>query len=408
MVLPLLKVSARDEAVHRFLVDLITLTEAPEDMNDKPSYDLLINSLEKVRRSQTRLSQARALFQSCLIEMAEGVIITDMFAEVLFSNKMANKLLALESDRPLWQTFSDMEIVSGGDSWVNVFRFVLLNQSQHHTENNKQQIEIRTCSGKEILLNLEIVGEMDATHRFVVINVVDITRIKDAQRARNETINFVSHDMRTPMVSLMSYTERLSSLHEDDNEWQEALVNVRHYANKSLHFSEQFLQLAKVDNDEPIQHYDVDMLDVACNAKDDIYSQAVEKNIRITTEEEGDDFWVRSNGDLLERIFVNLLSNAVKYSDSGASVTITLQASAQGVKVLVIDTGPGIPEDEQKYIFKSFHRSYRHQGGKTGAGLGLRFVQVALNRLDSILEFTTSSDGTCFEFMLKRELIYVR
>ena len=398
VVLPLLKLTAVEDSVNRFLMDLITLTETPEDMDDKPSYDLLINSLEKVRQSQIRLSQARSLFQSCLIEMAEGVIITDMFAEILFSNKMASRLLSLDNDQPLWQTFSEMEIISGSDCWENVFRFVLLNN------NHKQQLEIRTESGKEILLNLEIVGEMDAMHRFVVINVVDITRIKNAQRARNETINFVSHDMRTPMVSLMSYAERLKSLYEGDSEWQDALANIRHYANKSLHFSEQFLQLAKVDNDEPIQHYDVDMLDVACNAKDDIYNQAVEKNIRITTAEEGDDFWVRSNGDLLERVLVNLLSNAVKYSESGASVTIALQASAKGVQVSVVDTGPGIPEEEQEYIFKSFHRSYRHQGGKTGAGLGLRFVQVALNRLDSTLEFTTSSDGTCFEFMLKREL----
>ena len=398
IVLPLLKLTAVDDSVNRFLVDLITLTETPEDMEDKPSYDLLINSLEKVRQSQIRLSQARSLFQSCLIEMAEGVIITDMFAEILFSNKMANRLLSLDDEQSLWQTFSEMEIVSGSDCWETVFRFVLLNN------NHKQQIEIRTSSGKEILLNLEVVGEMDAIHRFVVINVVDITRIKNAQRTRNETINFVSHDMRTPMVSLMSYAERLSSQHGGDNEWQDALANIRHYANKSLHFSEQFLQLAKVDNDEPIQHYDVDMLDVACNAKDDIYNQAVQKNIRITMAEDGDDFWVRSNGDLLERLLVNLLSNAVKYSGSGASVIIALQASAKGVLVSVVDTGPGIPEDEQKYIFKSFHRSYRHQGGKTGAGLGLRFVQVALNRLDSTLEFTTSSDGTCFEFMLKREL----
>ncbi len=398
VVLPLLKMSAVNDSVKQFLVDLITLTEAPEDTDDKPSYDLLINSLEKVRRSQARLSQARSLFQSCLIEMAEGVVITDMFAEILFSNKMANRLLSLDDDQPLWQIFSEMEIVSGGDCWENIFRFVLLNN------NHKQQVEIRTSAEKEILLNLEVVGEMDAVHRFVVINVVDITRIKNAQRTRNETINFVSHDMRTPMVSLMSYAERLSSLYEGDNDWQEALVNIRHYASKSLHFSEQFLQLAKVDNDEPIQHYEVDMLDVACNAKDDIYNQAVEKSIRITTEEKGGDFWVRSNGDLLERVLVNLLSNAVKYSEPGASVTIELQASAQGVHVSVVDTGPGIPEDEQEYVFKSFHRSYRHQGGKTGAGLGLRFVQVALNRLDSRLEFITSSDGTCFKFMLKREI----
>jgi hypothetical protein len=102
VVLPLLKLTAVDESVNRFLMDLIALTEAPEDMNDKPSYDLLINSLEKVRQSQVRPSQARSLFQSCLIEMAEGVIITDMFAEVLFSNKMANQLLSLDYDQSLW------------------------------------------------------------------------------------------------------------------------------------------------------------------------------------------------------------------------------------------------------------------------------------------------------------------
>jgi len=412
LALPALDVFTEKKSVEPFFLELLRVMEEPQLHKEQKSYDLLINNLEKVKRSQQQLSQARALFHSCLMSMGEGVVITDIFSEVLFSNRMADELLSLDKGVALWDVLSTMEMLKTNERWGTVFLDVIVNK-------NKQQIEVRTTLGRELLLDVELVSEsselqtavdveqkaeqQSTLHRLVVINVVDITRIKEAQRARSEAISFVSHDMRTPVVSLLSYMDKLSSEHLGDKEWNDAVVKVKHYANKSLYFSEQFLQLAKVDGDEPIQLYDMDLQNVVCNASDDIYNQAAEKNISVEVIEEGEDFWVRSNGDLIERVLTNLLTNAIKYCPERSAVTIRMEAFLDTVSISITDTGKGITASEQETMFKPFHRTYRSTGSSSGAGLGLRFVQVALGRLGSSLEYTTGEEGTSFTFTLTRE-----
>jgi signal transduction histidine kinase len=117
-----------------------------------------------------------------------------------------------------------------------------------------------------------------------------------------------------------------------------------------------------------------------------------------------------SNGDLLERIILNLLSNAIKYSPAHSKITlaISLQESAsagQQFKIEITDQGPGIPLDLMDNLFKPYQRGRDENTQQAkGIGLGLRFVDVALKRLNSQIEFDSSASGTTFYFYLTADL----
>ena len=134
----------------------------------------------------------------------------------------------------------------------------------------------------------------------------------------------------------------------------------------------------------------------------DSYHQAQAKQIRLDIEID-DDYWVLTNGELLERIFLNLVSNAIKYSPHESRVLLTVQvAENKTLTAMVCDEGPGIPEELASRLFKPYARGNdRNTQKEQGIGLGLRFVDVALKRLNSQIQFETSAEGTRFYFNLE-------
>ena len=122
-----------------------------------------------------------------------------------------------------------------------------------------------------------------------------------------------------------------------------------------------------------------------------------------------DECWVISNGDLLERIILNILSNAIKYSPSNSEIALTIsmqgeEGNNQKIRIEIADQGPGIPLDLMENLFKPYQRGKDSNTQQAkGIGLGLRFVDVALKRLNSQIEFESSTKGTTFYFYLALE-----
>jgi signal transduction histidine kinase len=174
------------------------------------------------------------------------------------------------------------------------------------------------------------------------------------------------------------------------------------YSQRGLNFAEQFLELAKVESDEQISLYEVDVCSVIQNAFDTLYHQAQEKSIHLNIELDND-YWVLTNGDLLERVILNLVSNAIKYSPNDSRVILKVRVlEGSLLQFSVSDEGRGISSELASRLFKPYSRGSDSNTQKAqGIGLGLRFVDVALQRLNSQIEFESSASGTRFYFSLE-------
>ena len=104
---------------------------------------------------------------------------------------------------------------------------------------------------------------------------------------------------------------------------------------------------------------------------------------------------------LVERVFQNLLDNALKFTPSGGHISLTLKAKEGQVEVSIADSGPGIPEDQQAYVFERYYQDVKSPEKKKGAGLGLAIVKKILELHDSSISIKSKlKEGTAFIFQL--------
>jgi signal transduction histidine kinase len=185
------------------------------------------------------------------------------------------------------------------------------------------------------------------------------------------------------MVSLLA----LSEIYKDkkdipENELKEVFEQVAFYARKNLTLMDQFIQLARVESEPSLELNFIDFFEVVEEATLEVDAMAKNKGIKLHKLFEAEDAWVSGNMELLTRVVVNLLSNAIKYSYEASEVSVRLYLHEGRICCCVEDAGFGIEKSELKHLFQRFYRSSRPLSRKEqGVGLGLRFVEVAVDRL---------------------------
>jgi len=362
--------------------------------NNQSSSDIFSQQLTLIESFQQQIAMSHTLFEASIEGAAAGILVTELTGKVLFKNKALNDLVDGDISE-LTSLFNAFTLLQG--EWVAILREVIFEQAPRIVEAKSAacdlSISIRCIEGQQSLTPL------------LVFNVTDISEIKQAHRSRNDMIDFLSHDLRSPMASLQALVSQARNVSSADAlSITEILDKVDRYSQRGLNFSEQFLQLARVESDEGISRYEVDLYSVCQNALDTLFYQAQEKSIKLNIDVV-DDCWVMSNGELLERIVLNLVSNAIKYAPAASQVSLTvkLNGDSSELEVRVSDQGPGISAGIMDTLFKPFQRGLdaNTQQAK-GVGLGLRFVDVALKRLNSQIQLESSCNGACFFFVLTK------
>ena len=236
----------------------------------------------------------------------------------------------------------------------------------------------------------------------MIINLSDVTSIKQQQRERNELVSFLSHDVRSPLVSQLAMLDGLQSGRMSQDE--DTFNKIAHHAHRSLHLAEQFLQLNRAEQVNDSQFYECDLLTVIENSVDSITQQATKKNINIILDDT-DEIWIKGNAELIERVVINLLSNAIKYSPPDTSIHITLSAEDTMACVAIQDQGFGIDQDELPFIFDRFRRQKKSESsGPKGAGLGLNFVSIVIEKHHGSVDVVSEpGNGTTFTIKLPIE-----
>ncbi|MFL0801363.1 MAG: CHASE2 domain-containing protein [Agarilytica sp.] len=235
--------------------------------------------------------------------------------------------------------------------------------------------------------------------KMLVLTFTDITPIKSIERSRLDTLNFLSHDLRAPMVSILALLNNIKSGKNIDST-EDNLEVIRRYTENNLRYSESILQLSRAEalSQESFSFVDVhSVVDTAyCNAND----FAKSKQIELVIDREDADFWVEGDAELLERAVQNLLSNAIKYSDESSRVVLTLRSRNDQAEIQVSDNGVGIDTAEVENIFSRYKRAGQSRAN-LGAGLGLFFVKTVIQKHGGTIDVqSVLSEGTAFTIAL--------
>jgi signal transduction histidine kinase len=230
-----------------------------------------------------------------------------------------------------------------------------------------------------------------------------LTRL-DAEK--DDFLSQVSHEVRTPMTSIRSFTEIL--LDEKELEPGRSAHFLRIIHDESVRLTrllDSTLDLSLLERGEaPWQASAVDpeaALDSAIRACSGL---AADRNVRIVSGPRARGVRVEANADRLAQVFINLISNAIKYNTSeNPLLRITTRIAGDDYEMLFADNGPGIPHDEREKVFSKFMRgSASTRGPAAGAGLGLAISWQIMRRFGGALTLLPEGPGACFRVALAR------
>lgn len=230
-------------------------------------------------------------------------------------------------------------------------------------------------------------------------------RLRELDSQKDDFLSQVSHEVRTPMTSIRSFSEILLS-HDDLTEAErERFVTTIHAESERLtKLLDEILDLSALERGERgWENVPIDAeaaLSLALAVADPIARQrgiALEIGMRLETAT------VNAESDRLTQVFINLITNAIKYNDADVpTVRVSSMRARRNYVVEIADNGPGIAPADRKRIFEKFSRGQRGPGGaEGGSGLGLAISRQIIQKMNGRLELvSTAGRGACFRVTL--------
>ena len=232
------------------------------------------------------------------------------------------------------------------------------------------------------------------------------TRLADADAARERFIAATSHELRTPVASILGYVELLEDAAAVPGaDLEPHLETVRRNAERLLATTDGLLELARSDEERRTAERRAGVSDVAVLAQQVTATMAPlarKQSVRLETVVDDQvaegDWKVAGSPEQLERVLLNLLSNAVKYTLEGGQVCCRLARSDGVITVTVRDTGIGMTSEDVSRLFTRFFRApSAKERAISGTGLGLSIVHDVVSQLGGDVEVTsTPGEGSCF------------
>lgn len=276
----------------------------------------------------------------------------------------------------------------------------LFAQTRRGLKVERAQLSITRVDGDDCWVSIQVspaAAGAGVDEEFSVI-ASDITESKQAELRRNNFVSIASHELRTPMTSVLGFSELLLARDVSDelrHEWLEAIHT------DGMRMSAIIESLLNVST---IQSGRLDLalepLDVV-SALEAIVAEiaGVSPGYRIHIDAPGSLPAAVVDAVKFGEIFTNLIGNAVKYSPAGGDVHVNAGTDAQGnVVIMVTDEGLGIAEDDVRQLFTSFHRVRRPETVSVrGTGLGLYIVKVLVEMMHGSVEVSSELNvGSAF------------
>lgn len=344
-----------------------------------PALDRFGARIAVVRDAARRQRGLQRFISDALDGLPVGAVVIDLKGQIRLVNRRATDLLGVSEPWALRATLGAMPWPEAG---------VSLDRPALERSAGPLQIEVELDTGRVVLVSLAGLFDEAGQPLGAVIGLADISALLEAQRSREDTMHFLSHDMRAPLASILTLVESArdgAGAPPPESPEAERLGWVERYASAALTLVENLFRLVRAEGVDPAGFSDLSLDLLVQDAADQVWALAHAKGVTLETEiapaDDDAPCRVRGDGDLLCRAIVNLLSNAVKYTPQGGRITLSLAACAEGWAVAVRDTGAGIAPEQQTRLFQRFSRLDTAENRRLGGvGLGLLMVRTVAER----------------------------
>lgn len=327
----------------------------------------LTERIAELQGKTRELQENSNRLSTVLAGMIEGVIAVDPSERILFANRAARPLLDLSSEevigRPIWEAIRNKTV-------HDVVRETLSGRQ-------KQAVEFKVPRTQSVMAMLATRMPGNPSPGVVLVTH-DVTELRKLENLRHEFVSNVSHELKTPLTAIQTFTETLLNGALNDPEHARRFLERIDEQGDRLHtLILNLLNLAKIESGREV--FEVARLPINPLIRDCVeeYRTVAEaKPVSLLVDSPTEELRVEAETEGLRFIVNNLIDNAIKYTPPGGRVTVSWRAEQGNAVIAVQDTGVGIAGEHQNRIFERFYRVDRARSREMGGtGLGLSIVK---------------------------------
>ena len=345
----------------------------------------------ELRRLVSEIQQSRSRLEAVLTSLTDGVVITDGEGVVVQLNRAAASMLTTDPHEAVGQPFV---LVSRDHELANLLRSALTTQSPlTSTVEHGLARRMLEASAQVVTRGQERLG-------LVVLR--DVTDLRRLEAMRREFVANVSHELRTPLASIKVLVETLEAGAVDDPMVaSEFLARIIGEVDRLAALVDELLDLARLESGRVQLRLEVlEPKNLLERAVQRLLPQTERAGLRLVLEVPPDSPAVRVDRARVEQVLLNLIHNAVKFTPAGGTILVSATASEGMLRVQVVDTGIGIPKEEQPRLFERFYKADRARRSD-GTGLGLAIAKHIVQALGGTISVESEpNQGATFTFTL--------
>ncbi|MGM9650475.1 MAG: ATP-binding protein [Faecousia sp.] len=335
----------------------------------------------QIRQQYTELKLRQDEFNVITGGLKEGLVLLNDAGNVVSINPAARRFFQVGND-------------CVGKDFLTLDRNPELSRAIREAEQSgKSELQL-SRDGHEYQFNISRV-ESGEEARGVAILIFDVTDRLLAEQSRREFTANVSHELKTPLQTIMGSAELLENDMVKPEDRPRFIAHIRSEAARLVTLINDIIRLSQLDENTELPWEMVDLGQAAQAEAETLAHAAEEKHVRLTVCGSARLYAV---SQLVHEILYNLCDNAIKYNVSGGSVDVRISETDWAVTVSVADTGVGIPPEHQQRIFERFYRVDKsHSKASGGTGLGLSIVKHAVQYLGGVIRVeSTPGAGSTF------------
>jgi NtrC-family two-component system sensor histidine kinase KinB len=333
----------------------------------------------------------------------DGIILTDENGHVQLINPKAKTLLELDDDK---------EALTGRPIWSFVKHDQLAFAIRDSVEGDSPKIIREVNLSAEgvrryysISVSLINAPEGSGTNYWFVIQVRNITAEKELDQLKDDFLQSLTHDLRSPMTAVRGYLQVLGEeMAGPLNDEQKKMIRIMENAStKLLHIVSNLLDSAKMSAGKlKLNVAECNLRQVLPSAVEIFHTEAAKKKITLTLDMPDEMSPINLDPQLLERVIINLIGNAIKFTPDGGFITVKFIELSDRIQGQVTDTGNGMPPEFLNRVFKKFEQA---SGTRGGTGLGLSICKFVIDaHYGEISVRSKQGEGTTFTFTIPKGL----
>jgi two-component system, OmpR family, phosphate regulon sensor histidine kinase PhoR len=348
----------------------------------------------RLRELVDRLSLESARRESILASMVEGVLAVDGHLKITFCNDSFRRMVgtpgSIPEGQPLLEVLRDPELLS-------MFTHVLESRQPL-----KQRVRLAGAEGRSF--EVQVTPPAGTARGGAIAIFYDITDLERLERVRRDFVANVSHELRTPLTAINGYAETLLEGALEDQENNRKFVEIiKSHATRLGNIASDLLALSELESERPPAESRPFSVSTAVETALKIIEPAARLRGVTIIRGKQDEAEVLAERGRLEQALVNLLDNAVKFNRPGGEVRLEVTREPGGnIRIVVADTGIGIPFTDLSRVFERFYRVDKARSREMGGtGLGLSIVKHVIERMNGAVSVESQlGKGSTFTILL--------